>query len=197
MVEQSVPGACRRSDGYARWAPMYPPRPHNPLMEAEAKVVGSLFRAGRASSCARRRHRHWTKPGNADGSPAQSAIAGSIFLRRCCPMAAACFHLRAATRMRLPFRIASFDLVSLVIDVWRLPRPDPWISRSGRVLIRGGHLIYSDFHPEWSSAGWRRTFIGEDGLLISCRASRITIEAARRAAEHVRRAGARRFASRE
>ena len=32
-------------DGYARWAPLYPPRPHNALMEVESKVVASLFRA--------------------------------------------------------------------------------------------------------------------------------------------------------
>ena len=30
-------------DGYARWAPLYPPRPHNAVMEVEAKVVASLF----------------------------------------------------------------------------------------------------------------------------------------------------------
>jgi hypothetical protein len=31
------------------------------------------------------------------------------------------------------------------------------------VLVPGGHLIYSDFHPSWTTKGWRRTFQTADG----------------------------------
>jgi hypothetical protein len=34
-----------------------------------------------------------------------------------------------------------------------------------RVLVAGGHLVYSDFHPSWARLGWTRTFRGADGAL--------------------------------
>jgi hypothetical protein len=26
------------------------------------------------------------------------------------------------------------------------------------VLVRGGQIVYCDFHPSWAARGWRRTF---------------------------------------
>src|SRR4249920_4234950 len=51
----------------------------------------------------------------------------------------------------------------MVGDVERLPE---WASEVARVLMPGGHLIYSDFHPQWSREGWRRTFRAADGQLF-------------------------------
>jgi hypothetical protein len=41
-----------------------------------------------------------------------------------------------------------------------VPDLSSWVREAGRVLKCGGHLVYSDFHPQWSVAGWRRTFRG-------------------------------------
>ena len=38
-------GPLPAREGYALWADTYPPRPHNPLMEAEQAIVGPLIDA--------------------------------------------------------------------------------------------------------------------------------------------------------
>jgi SAM-dependent methyltransferase len=64
---------------------------------------------------------------------------------------------------RLPFADAQFDLVCSSLMVGDVADLDPWIAEATRVLAPGGHLVYSDFHPSWSSQQWRRTFKAADG----------------------------------
>jgi malonyl-CoA O-methyltransferase len=64
---------------------------------------------------------------------------------------------------RLPFRHGSFDLVCSSLMVGDLEDPTAWVGEAARLLVPGGHLIYSDFHPSWAARGWRRTFTSTDG----------------------------------
>jgi SAM-dependent methyltransferase len=158
----SGPRRVSMLDGYAKWAPMYPPRPHNPLMEAEATIVGQLFRA----AAPRRALDVGTGTGrNLEMLRAAGAvtIAGVDLSPSMLCHGSGVFPLTCGDAQRLPFRSASFDLVSSSLMCGDLRDLDPWIAEASRVLTRGGHLIYSDFHPEWSVAGWRRTFTGDDG----------------------------------
>jgi SAM-dependent methyltransferase len=66
---------------------------------------------------------------------------------------------------RLPFRRASFDLVNASLMVGDVADVAVWPAEASRVLTRGGHLVYSDFHPTWSDNGWQRTFRDGDGRL--------------------------------
>jgi len=71
--------------------------------------------------------------------------------------------LVCADARRLPFARHSFDLVNaslMVGDVTDLPA---WTAEMARVLGRGGHLVYSDFHPSWTEHGWKRTFRDRSG----------------------------------
>ena len=63
----------------------------------------------------------------------------------------------------LPFRNASFDLVSSSLMVGDVADLAGWIDELARVLAPGGHLIYSDVHPSWATERWRRTFRTADG----------------------------------
>src|SRR5262249_61999736 len=64
---------------------------------------------------------------------------------------------------RLPFADGQFDLVCASLMVGDVVDLGPWIREATRVLARGGHLVYSDFHPSWTSQQWRRTFRAANG----------------------------------
>jgi malonyl-CoA O-methyltransferase len=66
---------------------------------------------------------------------------------------------------RLPFPDGSFDLVVSSLMVGDVEDLSAWIDEAARVLVPGGHLVYSDFHPSWSARGWRRTFTAPNGRL--------------------------------
>lgn len=149
-------------EGYARWAPRYPARPHNPLMEAEASVVGALVR-----SAAPRRA---LDVGTGTGRNLELLrSAGASFVTGIDLSPSMLWHGAGPSprvrgdAQRLPFRSGSFDLVCSSLMCGDVPDLDAWVAEAARVLVGGGHLVYSDFHPAWSAAGWRRTFTGDDG----------------------------------
>jgi SAM-dependent methyltransferase len=69
-----------------------------------------------------------------------------------------------ANALQLPFERRSFDLINASLMVGDVGDLNGWTCEMARTLARGGHLIYSDFHPSWASFGWRRTFRGADGV---------------------------------
>ena len=149
-------------DGYAVWAPSYPPRPHNKLMEAEQRIVAPLLRIA---------------------APRRALDAGTG-TGRCLPLLVAAgarlvvgidLSMPMLTRQsgsdrrvcgdacRLPFSDGSFDLVCASLMVGDVKDIGRWTREAARVLAPGGHLVYSDFHPSWVSRRWRRTFRASDG----------------------------------
>jgi SAM-dependent methyltransferase len=148
-------------DGYARWAPVYPPRPHNAVMEIEASVMAPMLALAAP--------RVAVDVGTGTGrniALLKGAGATTVFgLDRSDAML---MHgIDSAPRILgdarwLPFAGATFDIVSSSLMCGDLPDAASWVREGARVLRPGGHLIYSDFHPSWSAAGWRRTFIGID-----------------------------------
>ena len=149
-------------DGYARWAPVYPAHPHNPLMEAEGSVVTALIRAAsprRALDVGTGTGRNLLTLREAGARFVTGVDLSASMLRH---GSAACPLVRGDAQS-LPFAGASFDVVTSSLMCGDVPDLGAWVREAARVLATGGHLIYSDFHPSWQAAGWRRTFTSGDG----------------------------------
>jgi SAM-dependent methyltransferase len=150
------------AEGYALWAPTYPPRPHNPLMEAEQAVVAPIIaaaRPGRALDVGTGTGRYLPLLADAGARLVVGLdLSFSMLANRRCGAPRVC-----GDGCRLPFADASFDLVCSSLMVGDVEDLAPWMQEAARVLAPGGHLVYSDFHPAWAKRRWRRTFTSTDG----------------------------------
>jgi malonyl-CoA O-methyltransferase len=156
-------------DGYALWAENYPPRPHNPLMEAEQSVVEPLLAASMAMARPGRPSRALdVGTGTGRYLPLLASAGASIVvgLDMSLPMLGrnSCGRPRVCgDACRLPFPDRAFDLVCASLMAGDIEDLGSWVREAGRVLEPGGHLVYSDFHPSWQARRWRRTFRTVDG----------------------------------
>jgi malonyl-CoA O-methyltransferase len=143
-------------EAYERWAPIYPPVAHNPLMRAEQRSMLEAFpqvAGGRVLdlACGSGRYSQLLRQANA---------ADVVALDFCLPMleqVAVASRVRASM-MQLPFRPAVFDAVVSGLAVGHATDIRQWMSEVARVLRPGGSLLYSDFHSEAIGAGMTRSF---------------------------------------
>jgi len=152
-------------DAYALWAETYPARPHNPLMETEQAIVAPIIAAAaptRALDVGTGSGRNLPLLRSAGARLAVGVDFSLPMLRR-----EACHAPRVCgDACRLPFRDATFDLVSSSLMAGDIENLGGWVREATRVLTPGGHLIYSDFHPSWAAQRWRRTFRTAEGRLV-------------------------------
>ena len=148
--------------GYALWAETYPPRPHNPLMEAEQSVVASIIAAARPVRA--------LDVGTGTGRylPLLASAGARLVVGIDISMPMLGHQTEARPRVcgdacRLPFPAGSFDVICSSLMVGDVADLGTWLREATRVLAPGGHLVYSDFHPSWSEERWRRTFRTSDG----------------------------------
>jgi malonyl-CoA O-methyltransferase len=166
FVARHSPPATRHSSLttralYDRWAPLYPPLPHNPIMRAEQSAMLQLLpqvrglraldlACGSGRYAALLRERGAAFVAGLDFSPVmlmQAQVAGRV----------------CASMMALPLADASFELVVSGLAVGHADELQGWLSEAARVLRPGGRLLYSDFHPAAAQSGLKRSFRGEDG----------------------------------
>jgi SAM-dependent methyltransferase len=161
-------------DAYALWADSYPPRPHNPLMEAEQSVLAPTL-VGISNALARdhQRTRRALDIGTGTGRylplVAPSGMKLTVGLDLSMPMLQRQtfgYSRICADACTLPFADGSFDVVCSSLMAGDVERIDLFLGEVARVLAPGGHLVYSDFHPSWVTEHWRRTFHASDGRLI-------------------------------
>ena len=141
---------------YERWAPTYPPVPHNPLMRAEQRVMLDLLPDLRERrvldlACGSGRYaRLLTERAAADVVALDFSAA---MLRQ-----VSAGHPVRASMMRLPFAAGVFDFVISGLAIGHATDIDHWMHEVARVLKGGGSLLYSDFHPDAIRSGLTRTF---------------------------------------
>ena len=147
---------------YERWAPVYPPVAHNPLMRAEQRAMLELWpnvkgRRVLDLACGSGRYSQVLCEANA---------AQVVALDFCLPMLeqVAGAGRVCASMMQLPFRSAVFDAVVSGLAVGHAADIRQWMSEVARVLCPTGTLLYSDFHAEAIRAGMTRSFKDEAGV---------------------------------
>jgi ubiquinone/menaquinone biosynthesis C-methylase UbiE len=143
-------------EAYERWAPVYPPVAHNPLMRAEQHSMLEMWpnvkgRRVLDLACGSGRYSQLLRKANA---------AQVVALDFCVPMleqVVAADRVRASM-MQLPFRSAVFDVVVSGLAMGHATGIRQCMSEVARVLRPAGSLVYSDFHSEAIRAGMTRTF---------------------------------------
>lgn len=147
---------------YALWAPSYPPTAHNPLLRAEQHAVERILDTLPANAALD----VGTGSGRYLAVLARRGVARIVGVDRSAPMAARARDHGPVVRadaLHLPFPEATFDLVIASFMVGDVKDLDGWAAEMARLLRPGGALLYSDFHPSWSRAGWQRTCPLPDG----------------------------------
>jgi ubiquinone/menaquinone biosynthesis C-methylase UbiE len=144
---------------YQRWAPLYPPSAHNPLMRAEQKAMAEHWPpvAGKRAldlACGTGRYSRLL---------AEAKAAEVVAIDFCVPMLR---QVSAGARvcgsmMQLPFADRMFDVVISGLALGHAENIHAWMAEVARVLKSGGTLLYSDFHPEAARAGLTRSFKDE------------------------------------
>jgi malonyl-CoA O-methyltransferase len=149
---------------YERWAPLYPPIAHNPLMRAEQRLMRRYWPevAGRRTldlACGSGRYSQlFAEAGAAQVLSLDVCVA---MLRQVPVGTRIC-----ASMMHLPFAPGTFDVVVSGLAVGHAPAIHPWMAEAASVLRKGGTLLYSDFHPDAARAGLTRSF--KDGNGLTC-----------------------------
>lgn len=145
---------------YERWAPLYPPVAHNPLMRAEQAAMLRSWPdvAGLRVldlACGTGRYSHLLS---------EAGAAEVIALDFCLPMLmqVPTGNRVCASMLQLPFAADSFDAVISGLALAHAVDIHPWMSEVARVLRTGGTLLYSDFHPAAARAGLTRSFKDRD-----------------------------------
>jgi SAM-dependent methyltransferase len=145
---------------YERWAPLYPPTPHNPLMRAEQRAMLQRWPNVEGLrvldlACGTGRYSRILAEANA---------AHVVALDFCVPMLmqAPAGNRVCASMMQLPFAADMFDVVISGLALGHADDVSAWMAEIARVLRPGGTLLYSDFHPEAARAGLTRSFKDRD-----------------------------------
>lgn len=148
-------------EAYDLWSETYPPTAHNPLMQAEQAVVVRHLSTIRATSAL----------DVGTGSGRYASLLAATGARTVVGLDLSIAMLQhnsnrlrvCADALSLPLPSAAFDLVNASLMAGDIADVAPWLAEMARVLVPGGHLLYSDFHPFWDLRGWQRTFRTRSG----------------------------------
>ena len=142
---------------YALWAPSYPPRAHNPLMEIEQQAMLALLPDVRGlvvldAGCGSGRY---LRELEARGATAIGMDLSAAMLARAREVTPA---IARADIRALPFDAMSIDGVLCGLALGDVPEIEPALREIARVLRPGGVVVYSVVHPAGEAAGWSRSF---------------------------------------
>ena len=150
-------------EAYERWAPCYPPRAHNRFMELEERTMLAVLPdpkgcAALDLACGTGRYLELLRRMGA--SPVVGVDSSTAMLARAREISS---ELIQADLLDLSLRPAIFQIVICALAVGHVEDLSRAMKEISRLLVAGGTLVYSDFHPGGAWSGWKRTFRGKDG----------------------------------
>lgn len=158
-------------EAYALWAASYPPRAHNPVMQAEERAMLALMPVdlrGQAvldAGCGSGRYLlHALRRGAARATGVDLSL--EMLERAGAELAASRpegkIELVQGDLMTLPLPDAWADLTVCGLAIGHLDRLQPALAELRRVTRPGGTLLCSDVHPIGHALGWLRDFKSGD-----------------------------------
>ncbi|MBU6415583.1 MAG: methyltransferase domain-containing protein [Xanthomonadaceae bacterium] len=158
-------------EAYALWAASYPPRAHNPVMQAEERAMLALMPVdlrGQAvldAGCGSGRYLlHALRRGAARATGVDLSL--EMLERAGAELAASRLEGRIelvqGNLMTLPLPDAWADLTVCGLAIGHLDRLQPALAELRRVTRPGGTLLCSDVHPIGHALGWLRDFKSGD-----------------------------------
>ncbi|HSF14108.1 MAG TPA: class I SAM-dependent methyltransferase [Vicinamibacteria bacterium] len=157
------PRTLEPQEAYALWADTYPPFAHNALMEVEQDAMERMLRplmAHRVLDVGTGSGRYLRLLARSGARMIVGLDLSAAMLERARDLSV---PLVRADARRLPVAAGSFDLILASLMVGDIDDLPAWTHEMSSALRPGGSLLYSDFHPSWVEAGWRRTFETRDG----------------------------------
>ena len=147
-------------EAYERWAPLYPPLAHNPLMRVEQQMM--LEQWPEVAGC--RALDLACGTGRYAKLLAEARAQYVVALDFCAPMLrqVASASRVQANMMQLPFVDGAFDVIVSGLAIGHATEVRAWMAEVSRILRPGGVLLYSDFHPAAARAGLTRSFKDEN-----------------------------------
>jgi len=149
------------AEAYRLWAPRYPPRAHTLLMQIEQNAILEALppvRAQRVIDLACGTGRYALALG-----PEAAWVVGVDLSLDMLSLAPASFWRVQGDLRAIPLRSACAEIVVCGLAIGHVRELPAAVAEMARVLVPGGHVVYSDLHPDARSRGWRRDFRAADG----------------------------------
>jgi len=145
-------------DAYARWAATYPPEAHNELMRLEQQMLLGLLpdvSGKNVLDLACGSGRYLKKLLDRGAKVALGLDVSPEMLRRAKEVTT---NLVRGDLLHLPFQPHTFEVITCGMAVGHVQDLSSALAEMSRVLIPGGLVVYSDFHPFAHLSGGKRSF---------------------------------------
>ena len=164
-MSSSEPVLLSPEAGYRLWAPSWDHDP-SPIVALEERTIAPRLGDLRGkrfveASCGTGR---WLARAVEGGARAAGFDLSPAMLAEAAAKPGLLGRVALADSRTLPMEDGCADIVMCALSLGHMPPAEVTVAALARALAPGGRLIVSDFHPEASRAGWKRTFREGDAV---------------------------------
>ena len=162
-MSSSKPVLLSPEAGYRLWAPSWDRDP-SPIVALEERTIAPWLGDLRGkrfveASCGTGR---WLARAMEGGARAAGFDLSPAMLAESAAKPGLLGRVALADSRTLPMEDGYVDIVMCALSLGHMPPAEVTVAALARAVALGGRLIVSDFHPEASRAGWKRTFRAGD-----------------------------------